>query len=63
LKLLVDADAWQIWGQNETYILYFLPPPLFKNVPAPLYSVVQMPNYFAISRNKNKKSKFLFELL
>jgi len=29
--LLVDADAWQIWGQNETFILYFLPPPsLFK---------------------------------
>jgi len=23
---MVDADAWQIGGQNETYILYFLPP-------------------------------------
>jgi len=31
LKLLVDADAWQIWGQNETYISYFRPPPRFKN--------------------------------
>jgi len=31
LKLLVDADAWQILGQNETNILYFLPPAsLFK---------------------------------
>jgi len=29
LKVLVDADAWQILGRNE--ILYFLPPtPLFK---------------------------------
>jgi len=23
LKLLVDADAWQNWGQNETFTLYF----------------------------------------
>jgi len=27
LKLLVDADAWHIRGQNQTYILYFLLPP------------------------------------
>jgi len=27
---MVDAYAWQILGQNQTYILYFLPPPLFK---------------------------------
>jgi len=26
LKSLVDADAWQICEQDETYILYFLPP-------------------------------------
>jgi len=26
LKLPVDADAWQIGRQNETYNLYFLPP-------------------------------------
>jgi len=39
LKLLVDADAWQISGQNETDILYFLlpsHPPCLKNVAAPL---------------------------
>jgi len=35
LKLLVDADAWQIGEQNKTYILYFLPP-CSKNVSAPL---------------------------
>jgi len=29
MKLLIDADAWQIWGENESYCLYFLPP-LFK---------------------------------
>jgi len=27
LKVLVDADAWQIFEKNETYILYFLPLP------------------------------------
>jgi len=26
LKLLVDADDWPFFWQNETYILYFLPP-------------------------------------
>jgi len=26
LKVLVDANARQILGQNEAYILYFLPP-------------------------------------
>jgi len=35
LKLLVDADACQIWGQDETYIYIFCPP-CSKNVPAPL---------------------------
>jgi len=30
LEFLVDVDAWQILGQNETYVLYFLPLPLFK---------------------------------
>jgi len=30
LKLQVDAYAGQILRQNETYILYFLPPPLFQ---------------------------------
>jgi len=30
LKLLVDANAWQIGEQKETYVLYFLPPSLFK---------------------------------
>jgi len=35
LKLLVDADTWKIWGQNDTYILQFLPS-CSKNVPAPL---------------------------
>jgi len=29
-KLQVDADAWQFWGKNETYNLYFLLHPLFK---------------------------------
>jgi len=39
LKLLDDAETWQIWKQNETYtrIIYiFCPPPVQKNVPAPL---------------------------
>jgi len=29
IEITVDADAWQIWGQNEIYILCFsasLPP-------------------------------------
>jgi len=50
LKLLVDADAWQIWGQNETYILYFLffPLPCLKTFPrhwarmAPLGSLTRI---------------------
>jgi len=32
LKLLVDADDWLFFGKNETYILYFLPRPLFKKL-------------------------------
>jgi len=35
-KLLVDADAWQFWGKNETYILYVHAPSCSKNVPASL---------------------------
>jgi len=35
LKVLVDAYNGQILGQNETYILYFLPT-CSKNVLAPL---------------------------
>jgi len=27
IELLADSDSWQIWGKNETYILYFLSPP------------------------------------
>jgi len=40
LKLLVDADAWQIWGQNETYFLYFLSPhpPFKKTFLTPLHA-------------------------
>jgi len=43
IELLVDADAWQIWGQNVTYIifLYFLPPSCSKNVPALLSAVMR----------------------
>jgi len=37
LKLLVDADTWQIWGQN-LYFRFSAPPPCSKNVPAPLIS-------------------------
>jgi len=35
LKLLVNAEAWQILEKNETYILCPYPP-VQKNVPAPL---------------------------
>jgi len=30
LKLLIDADAWQILGQNETYFIFLPLPSLFK---------------------------------
>jgi len=33
LKLLIDADTWQIWKQNKTYILDFLLPLLKKTFP------------------------------
>jgi len=30
LKLLVDANIWQIWGKTKLIFSIFCPPPLFK---------------------------------
>jgi len=46
--------------QNETYILYFLPPPSSKNVSAPLQPVSKA--YFQVSAFPDRYFSFLWVL-